>query len=161
MSETALDAVVVEPVAHLRGHLEVPGDKSISHRSVLIGAICEGETHITGFGRSADTEATIAAVRACGIEVYEHGHDTLRVFGAGLQGLRPPAAPIDCRNAGTLVRLFAGILAGQRDKEFVLTGDASLSTRPMGRIAEPLAAMGAGIETDGRQAAAGASRGAR
>jgi 3-phosphoshikimate 1-carboxyvinyltransferase len=148
MSGTALDAVVVEPVAHLVGHLEVPGDKSISHRAVLIGAICDGETHITGFGRSADTEATIAAVRACGVEVYEHGHDTLRVFGVGLGGLQSPTRPIDCCNAGTLVRLFAGILAGQDGKRFELVGDASLSTRPMGRVAEPLAAMGAAIETD-------------
>ncbi len=147
MSHSVADAVVIEPVAHLFGHLEVPGDKSISHRSVLIGAICDGETHITGFGRSEDTEATIAAVRACGVEVYEHGHDTLRVFGVGLRGLKQPSGPIDCRNAGTLVRLFAGILAGQENKEFELAGDASLSSRPMGRVAEPLALMGAGIET--------------
>ena len=141
-------ATFVEPVPRLIGHVAVPGDKSISHRAVLIGAICDGETRITNFGRSADTEATIEAVRACGVTVYEHGHDTLHVFGVGLRGLAQPAEPIDCRNAGTLVRLFAGILAGQASKEFELTGDASLSARPMGRIAEPLAAMGAGVETD-------------
>ncbi len=71
----------------LVGHLAVPGDKSISHRAVLLGAICDGETRITGFGRSADTEATIAAVRALGVDVDEHGADTLRVFGKGLRGL--------------------------------------------------------------------------
>jgi cyclohexadieny/prephenate dehydrogenase / 3-phosphoshikimate 1-carboxyvinyltransferase len=147
MSGVTQDAIVIEPVAHLVGHLEVPGDKSISHRSVLIAAICEGETHISGFGRSADTEATIEAVRACGVQVYEHGHDSLRVFGVGLRGLSQPAGPIDCRNAGTLVRLFAGILAGQEWKEFELIGDESLSSRPMGRIAEPLSSMGAGVET--------------
>ncbi|MFN8222240.1 MAG: 3-phosphoshikimate 1-carboxyvinyltransferase [Gaiellales bacterium] len=145
------ETVVVEPVPRLVGHLEVPGDKSISHRAVLIGAICDGETQITGFGRSADTEATIAAVRACQVKVYEHGHDALRIYGVGLHGLQAPTAPIDCRNAGTLVRLFAGILAGQTWQEFELTGDASLSSRPMGRIVEPLREMGAGIEAaDGK-----------
>lgn len=141
------DAVVVEPIRRVVGHLAVPGDKSISHRAVLLGALCEGETRVTGFGRSADTEATIEAVRALGVEVYEHGHDTLRVFGQGLRGLRPPSAPIDCRNAGTLVRLLAGILAGQDGRTFVLTGDASLSRRPMGRVAEPLGRMGVELET--------------
>jgi len=143
----ALDVVAVEPVARLVGHLEVPGDKSISHRAVLIGAICDGETRVTGFGRSADTEATIAAVRSLGIEVYEHGAETLRVFGNGLRGLRAPGRPIDCANAGTLVRLVAGILAGQEGEEFELTGDESLSRRPMARIAEPLGRMGAALET--------------
>jgi len=144
-------SVVVEPAPQLIGHLAVPGDKSISHRSVLIGALCDGETRVTGFGRSADTESTIAAVRALGIEVYEHGDDTLRVFGKGLRGPTAPGAPIDCGNAGTLVRLLTGILAGQAGHDFELTGDGSLSTRPMGRIAEPLGRMGARIETtDGR-----------
>jgi 3-phosphoshikimate 1-carboxyvinyltransferase len=143
----ALDSLLVEPVARLVGHLAVPGDKSISHRSVLIGAICDGETKVTGFGRSADTEATIGAVRALGVDVYEHGAETLRVFGKGLRGLDAPGRPIDCANAGTLVRLIAGILAGQQFETFELTGDDSLSRRPMGRIAEPLVRMGAGVET--------------
>ena len=140
-------SLLVEPVPRLVGHLAVPGDKSISHRAVLIGALCDGETRVSGFGRSADTEATIAAVRALGVEVYEHGAETLRVFGKGLRGLAAPSAAIDCGNAGTLVRLLAGILAGQSGQEFELTGDASLSARPMGRIAEPLGRMGAGVET--------------
>ena len=138
--------VFVEPAARLVGHVAVPGDKSISHRAVLIGAICEGETRIDGFGRSADTEATIAAVRACGVAVDEVRNDALRIVGAGLRGLKAPGEPIDCRNAGTLVRLFAGILAGQPGQEFELVGDASLSARPMSRIVEPLRRMGAGIE---------------
>ena len=142
---------LVEPAPQLLGHLAVPGDKSISHRSVLIGALCDGETRVTGFGRSADTESTIGAVRALGIDVYEHGEDTLRVFGRGLRGPRAPGTPIDCGNAGTLVRLLTGILAGQAGREFALTGDTSLSSRPMGRIAEPLGRMGARVETtDGR-----------
>jgi 3-phosphoshikimate 1-carboxyvinyltransferase len=137
----------VEPVAQLVGHIAVPGDKSISHRAVLLGAIAEGETRITGFGRSEDTESTIRAVRDLGAMVSEEDVDTLRVAGAGLRGLRAPAHPIDCGNAGTLVRLLAGILAGQTGRQFELIGDASLSSRPMKRIAEPLTQMGAGIET--------------
>ena len=86
-------SVVVEPAPKLLGHLAVPGDKSISHRSVLIGALCDGETLVTGFGRSADTESTIAAVRALGIDVYEHGEETLRVFGKGLRGATAPGTP--------------------------------------------------------------------
>jgi 3-phosphoshikimate 1-carboxyvinyltransferase len=136
----------IQPVPALVGHLAVPGDKSISHRAILIAAVCEGETRISGFGRSADTESTIAAVRALGVEVVEEDVDTLRVQGVGLQGLRPPDAPIDCGNAGTLMRLLAGLLAGQ-DGRFELVGDASLSARPMERVAEPLRRMGAQVET--------------
>jgi 3-phosphoshikimate 1-carboxyvinyltransferase len=141
-----LDTVRVEPVPALRGHVAVPGDKSISHRAVLVGAICEDETRVTGFGRSADTESTIAAVRALGVEVSEHDVDTLTVHGVGLRGLRAPDGPIDCGNAGTLMRLVAGILAGQEGR-FELVGDESLSSRPMERIAEPLRRMGAAVET--------------
>ena len=151
MSEEGRDvsaqAVVVEPVARLVGHVAVPGDKSISHRAVLLGAICDGETPITGFGRSADTEATIAAVRSLGVEVDEGGVDSLRVHGKGLTGLSAPDGPIDCENAGTLVRLVAGILAGQDGRSFTLAGDASLSRRPMERIAEPLRRMGGQVVT--------------
>jgi 3-phosphoshikimate 1-carboxyvinyltransferase len=138
----------IEPITRLVGHLAVPGDKSISHRAVLLGALCDGETRITGFGRSADTEATIEAVRSLGITVYEHGEDTLHVFGKGLRGLVSPGRPIDCANAGTLVRLLSGILAGQNGQQFELTGDASLSARPMKRVTEPLSRMGAGVETE-------------
>ena len=138
----------VEPLTRIVGHIAVPGDKSISHRAVLLGALCDGETRVSGFGRSADTEATIEAVRALGVTVYEHDDDTLRIFGNGLRGLTSPGRPIDCANAGTLVRLLAGILAGQQGQRFELTGDASLSTRPMKRVTEPLARMGAGVETD-------------
>jgi 3-phosphoshikimate 1-carboxyvinyltransferase len=137
----------VAPAVSLRGAVAVPGDKSVSHRAVLLGAIGDGETVVRGFGRSGDTESTVAAVRALGVEVAEEGPATLRVAGAGLRGLRAPDAPIDCGNAGTLVRLVAGILAGQAGRQFELTGDESLSSRPMGRIAGPLAEMGAGIET--------------
>ncbi len=135
----------IDPVPALVGHLAVPGDKSISHRAVLIGAVCEGETRISGFGRSADTESTVAAMRSLGAEVDEDD-DVLLVRGVGLGGLRPPDAPVDCGNAGTLMRLLAGLLAGTEGR-FELVGDASLSSRPMARIAEPLRRMGATIET--------------
>ena len=136
----------VEPAGALDGHIAVPGDKSISHRAVLIGALCEGETRVHGFGRSADTESTIAAARELGVRVYEQGDDELVVHGVGLRGLRSPDAAIDCGNAGTLMRLLTGILVGQ-DGRFELTGDESLRARPMDRVAEPLTRMGAHIET--------------
>ena len=98
----------VAPAGALLGHIGVPGDKSISHRAVLVGALCEGETVVRGFGRSADTEATVAAVRALGVDVAEEDVDLLRVAGRGTHGLRAPDAPIDCANAGTLLRLLTG-----------------------------------------------------
>src|SRR5512146_1369145 len=135
--------MLIEPVAALEGHFAVPGDKSISHRALLIGAVSDGETRIRGFGRSADTESTLAAVRTLGAEV--HDAETVTVYGVGLRGLQ--RASIDCGNAGTLARLITGLLAFQ-DGEFTLTGDSSLSSRPMERIATPLRSMGAQIETD-------------
>jgi 3-phosphoshikimate 1-carboxyvinyltransferase len=136
----------VEPATSLVGHIAVPGDKSISHRAVLLGALNEGETHVEGFGRSADTESTIAAVRQLGVEVDERADDELVVHGKGLRGLEVPDTAIDAGNAGTLLRLLTGILAGQEGR-FELTGDESLRSRPMERIAEPLRRMGARIET--------------
>jgi 3-phosphoshikimate 1-carboxyvinyltransferase len=142
--------VKIQPATVLVGHIAVPGDKSISHRAVLVGAVAEGETLVRGFGRSADTESTIAAVRSLGVTVHEDDVDTLRVEGAGLRGLREPEAAIDCRNSGTTLRLLAGLLAGQSGR-FELTGDDSLRARPVDRIATPLAEMGAQIESaDGR-----------
>jgi 3-phosphoshikimate 1-carboxyvinyltransferase len=142
--------VKVEPAAAISGHVAVPGDKSISHRAVLLAAVGESETRIAGFGRSEDTEATIKAVRELGVRVYEADAETLRVFGVGLRGLAAPKRPIDCGNAGTLMRLLPGLLAGQEGR-FELTGDDSLRSRPMERIAAPLRLMGAQVETtDGR-----------
>jgi 3-phosphoshikimate 1-carboxyvinyltransferase len=137
----------VEPVPAVVGHVAVPGDKSISHRAVLVGAICEDETLVRGFGRSADTESTVAAVRALGVAVEEEDVDVVRIRGRGLRGFAAPDDPIDCGNAGTLMRLAPGILAGQDGRRFELTGDESLSARPMERVAEPLRRMGARIET--------------
>jgi 3-phosphoshikimate 1-carboxyvinyltransferase len=137
--------VRVEPVAALRGDIAVPGDKSISHRALLVAALAEGESEIRGFGASADTLATAAAVRTLGASV-DLVDETARVGGVGLHGLRVPSAPLDCGNAGTLMRLLAGILAGQ-DGRFELVGDESLSRRPLERVAEPLRQMGARVET--------------
>ena len=141
----------IQPAASLRGALRVPGDKSISHRALLVGAVCEGETVVRGFGRSLDTESTLAAVRALGVSVDEAEPDVLLVNGLGLTGLREAGAPIDCGNAGTLARLLPGLLAGQDGRRFELTGDDSLLSRPMDRVAAPLIEMGAHVETgDGR-----------
>jgi 3-phosphoshikimate 1-carboxyvinyltransferase len=136
--------VKVLPAAALVGHVQVPGDKSVSHRAVMLGAIAEGETRVRGFGRSADTMSTVDAVRALGVEVDEFEDDELLVHGVGLRGLRP--AEVDCGNAGTLMRLVMGILAGQQGA-FELRGDESLSRRPMERVAEPLRRMDAHIDT--------------
>jgi 3-phosphoshikimate 1-carboxyvinyltransferase len=136
----------VEPAGALVGHIAVPGDKSISHRALLIGAISEGETQVHGFGRSGDTESTIAAVSTLGVEVDEPAEDELVVHGLSLRGLQAPDGPIDAGNAGTLMRLLLGILAGQKGR-FEITGDESLRARPMDRVAEPLTRMGARIST--------------
>ena len=133
----------IEPAVRLEGHFAVPGDKSISHRALLLGAVSDGETVVRGFGRSGDTSSTLAAVRALGAQVDDDG-DQLVVHGLGLRGLQ--SASIDCGNAGTLARLIVGLLAFQ-DGSFTLTGDESLSARPMERVAEPLRRMGARIET--------------
>jgi len=134
----------IEPATAVVGHVAVPGDKSISHRAVLIGSICEGETRVTGFGRSGDTQATVDGMRALGVEIEDVADDELVVHGVGLRGLR--AGAVDCANSGTLMRLLTGIAAGQ-EGGFTLTGDESLSGRPMERIAEPLRRMGADVET--------------
>ncbi len=140
----------IEPAAAVVGHIGVPGDKSISHRAVLLGAVAEGETRVEGFGRSQDTESTVRAVRALGVDVVEEDVDTLVVRGVGLRGLRAPAEPIDCGNAGTLLKLLMGLLAGQ-EGEFVLSGDESLRSRPVEDLALALRRMGATVETtDGR-----------
>jgi 3-phosphoshikimate 1-carboxyvinyltransferase len=139
----------VDPAARIDGHIGVPGDKSVSHRALLIGALAEGETRVSRFGRSGDTLSTLRVVRALGARVDEEDEDTLIVHGAGLRGLRTPHAPLDCGNAGTLVRLIAGVLAFQEGR-FELVGDESLSRRPMGRVVEPLERMGASVAaTDG------------
>jgi 3-phosphoshikimate 1-carboxyvinyltransferase len=138
--------VKIEPARALVGHVAVPGDKSISHRAVLLSAVADGESEIAGFGRSGDTDSTLAAVRALGVEVDEPDVDVVRVHGRGMRGLVEPPQPVDCGNAGTLMRLLAGLLAGHGGR-FELTGDESLSRRPMERVAAPLRELGARVET--------------
>jgi 3-phosphoshikimate 1-carboxyvinyltransferase len=136
----------IEPASALVGAAAVPGVKGISQRAVLLAAIAEGESRIRGFGRAADTLSAMDVVRACGVEVTDNGDDDIRVQGVGLRGLRAPAAPIDCGNAGTVLRLTCGLLAGQHGS-FELVGDESLTMRPHERVAEPLRRMGARVAT--------------
>jgi len=136
----------VAPAASLVGAVAVPGVKGISQRAVLLGAIADGESRIRGFGRAGDTLSAIDVVRQCGVDVVDNGDDDIRIQGVGLRGLQAPGEPIDCGNAGTVLRLFAGILAGQHGT-FQLVGDASLTMRPHERVAEPLRRMGAKVET--------------
>jgi 3-phosphoshikimate 1-carboxyvinyltransferase len=125
----------------LRGTVTVPGDKSITHRALILGALAEGHTRITGYSQGEDCLNTLQAVRGLGVEVQEIP-EGLEVMGKGLWGLAEPSNVLDCGNSGTGLRLLAGVLAGQ---EFfsVLTGDASLRSRPMGRVVKPLRQMGA------------------
>jgi 3-phosphoshikimate 1-carboxyvinyltransferase len=128
----------------LRGAVRVPGDKSISHRAVLLGAIAEGASRVENSLPAADCRATLGVVRALGVEVEEHSLTSLTVHGRGLYGLREPEDVLDCVRSGTTMRLLAGILAGQPFLS-VLSGDPQLRRRPMARIAEPLRLMGATV----------------
>jgi 3-phosphoshikimate 1-carboxyvinyltransferase (EC 2.5.1.19) len=131
----------------LRGVISVPGDKSISHRAVLLNAIAEGHARITNFLPGADCLSTVACVRALGVTVEQLAERELVVHGVGLGGLQEPTDVLDCGNSGTTLRLLAGLLAGHPFFS-VLTGDASLRSRPQRRIVVPLRAMGAHL--DGR-----------
>jgi len=133
----------IRPVRQTRATLSVPGDKSLSHRAAMIGAIADGTTTIEGFLTSEDCLNTLRAVESMGVRVEREG-ETVRIHGVGLDGLRPPAGVIDVGNSGTAIRLLAGLAAGQAFHT-VLTGDASIRRRPMGRIVEPLTRMGARI----------------
>ena len=139
-------------VPGLRGSLTVPGDKSISHRAVMLGALAEGDTTISGFLKGADCLSTIDCFRQMGIRI-EESHDIIRVHGKGLHGLRAPSATLNVGNSGTTTRLLAGILAGQSFNS-ALSGDASLNARPMNRIIKPLSMMGAGIRSAGNNGCA-------
>ncbi len=129
----------------LRGEITVPGDKSISHRSVMFGSIAKGTTEIRNYLQGADCLSTIACFRSMGVEIENHG-EVVTVRGKGMRGLRKPDAVLDCGNSGTTTRLISGILAAQ-DFEATLTGDASIQKRPTKRIIEPLSLMGADIRS--------------
>jgi 3-phosphoshikimate 1-carboxyvinyltransferase len=136
----------VQPGGSLQGQIRVPGDKSISHRSIMLGSLAEGKTHIKGFLEAEDALATLKAFRAMGVEIEGPEDGELTIHGVGLHGLQAPNELLDLGNSGTSMRLLSGLLAGQNfDSE--LSGDASLSKRPMKRVTEPLKMMGAQIET--------------
>jgi len=133
---------VIHASDRIRGSIRVPGDKSISHRSLLLGALANGTTEVRGFLRSQDCLATLAILRALGVEITESADGRIEICGRGPEGLREPETVLDAGNSGTTLRLLAGILAG-RPFFSVLTGDASLRRRPMRRVVDPLTAMGA------------------
>ena len=137
---------VVEPGGALRGRLRVPGDKSISHRAIMLGALADGTTTISGFLEGEDCLATLRAFRAMGVRIEGPESGQVTVHGVGLHGLHPPTEVLDMGNSGTSMRLMAGILAGQTF-DTTLMGDASLMRRPMGRVTAPLAQMGAQIDS--------------
>ncbi|NDJ85709.1 MAG: 3-phosphoshikimate 1-carboxyvinyltransferase [Chloroflexi bacterium] len=146
---TTQTRVRVRPDQGLQGETFLPGDKSISHRALMLGALAEGTSQIQGFLPAGDTHATLACIEALGVRITRHSPTELSVHGVGLDGLEQAAAPLNCINAGTAIRLLAGILAGQPFPS-VLDGSPQLRRRPMRRVTEPLRMMGADIEdTDG------------
>ncbi len=136
---------IAAPGAALSGAVCVPGDKSISHRALMLAAIADGDSRVTGFLEGEDTLSTAAVLRQLGVRIDAPADGERIVHGVGLHGLRGSAVPLDCGNAGTGMRLLCGVLAGQ-GFDSTLIGDASLSRRPMRRVIEPLAAMGAAID---------------
>ncbi|SDX13619.1 bifunctional prephenate dehydrogenase/3-phosphoshikimate 1-carboxyvinyltransferase [Marinobacter mobilis] len=136
----------LKPGGRMTGDIRVPGDKSISHRSIMLGALADGVTEVNGFLEGEDSLATLQAFRDMGVTIEGPDSGHVRIHGVGIDGLQAPRGPLYLGNSGTAMRLFTGLLAAQPfDSE--LTGDESLSKRPMGRVADPLRAMGAVIET--------------
>ena len=136
----------IKKVKSLKGEITVPGDKSISHRSIMFGALANGITEIDGFLDGEDCNSTIDAFRAMGVKI-EKKESRIKVYGNGLYGLKAPSSPLNCGNSGTTTRLISGILSGQ-SFESKLIGDDSLQSRPMKRIMDPLSKMGADISSE-------------
>jgi len=143
--ETA-SAWIATPGAGVGGEMTVPGDKSISHRALMLGGIAEGVTEVSGFLEGEDCLATMAAMKAMGVRIVRSAGSRVTIDGVGLRGLSPPPGPLDMGNAGTAMRLMTGLLAGQ-SFDSVLVGDSSLMKRPMERVARPLRQMGAVVGT--------------
>ncbi len=137
---------LVRPSQRVAGALDVPGDKSISHRSLMLAGIADGTSRVSGFLASEDCLASLAAMRALGVRIEQPSTNEVRVHGVGLRGLKPAGHPLDMGNAGTAIRLFTGLLAAQAF-DSRLIGDASLMKRPMERVARPLREMGAEVRT--------------
>lgn len=143
MVKNSSDSLVVNQTRGLRGTATVPGDKSLSHRAVMFGALAQGTSRVKGWLAAGDTEASLRCIQALGVQVERHSQSELTIHGTG--ALRPPAGPLDFVNAGTGIRLMAGIMAGQ-SFESVLDGSEQLRRRPMKRIIAPLRLMGADIQ---------------
>lgn len=147
MSSSNNIVFTAEAGGSLKGDVRVPGDKSMSHRSIMLGSLAEGTTRVEGFLEGEDCLATMHAFRAMGVSIeHEEGTGKVTIHGVGVHGLKQPDAPLDLGNSGTSMRLMSGLCAGQ-DFAVTLTGDKSLSARPMRRVTDPLAMMGAVIET--------------
>lgn len=137
---------IAEAGGSLTGEIRVPGDKSISHRSIMLGSIAEGTTQVSGFLEGEDSLATLQAFRDMGVKIEGPEEGRVTIHGVGLHGLKQPAGPLDLGNSGTSMRLLSGLMSGQ-DFDVEMIGDASLSTRPMKRVTGPLAEMGAEVAT--------------
>ena len=144
MSKTNFSTI---PNGILTGKLRVPGDKSMSHRSIILGSVAEGTTQVSGFLNGEDCIATMNAFRAMGVDIQQNSPTQLSIQGVGMNGLQAPETELDMGNSGTAMRLMTGLLAGQTFNS-TLIGDKSLSSRPMNRITKPLAKMGAEIATE-------------
>jgi 3-phosphoshikimate 1-carboxyvinyltransferase len=140
----------IDPARRFRGRYRLPGDKSVSHRAAILGAMAEGRSRIENYSEAADCASTLACLRALGVDVRREG-GTVEIEGSGGDGWRVPARELDCENSGSTLRMLAGALAG-RPFRSVLTGDESLRRRPVERVAVPLRAMGARVETSGGRA---------
>ena len=147
MSSSELINYIVKPGGNLQGEMTVPGDKSISHRSIMFGALANGITHVTGFLEGEDSLATLRAFRDMGVAIDGPQHGSVTIQGVGMHGLKKPENALDLGNSGTSMRLMSGLLSAQ-SFDCVLVGDKSLSSRPMKRVTDPLTTMGAKIETN-------------
>ncbi len=148
MLRAPADTITVSPSSSAGGHVRVPGDKSISHRYALLAAIADGDSVISGYSPGADCAATLECLRGLGVSIRRTGPAAISVIGRGLGGLLPAPLPLDAVNSGTTMRLLSGIAAAHPFRT-IITGDASLQRRPMRRIIEPLARMGARIQAEG------------
>ncbi len=140
----SLPSIAISQARGLKGELRVPGDKSITHRAMILASLADGRSEVTGFLRGDDCLRTASALSSMGVEIHGLEGETLSIYGKGFHGLKEPQGILDCGNSGTTIRLLSGLLAGQPFFS-VLTGDGSLRKRPMRRVVEPLTRMGATI----------------